>query len=147
MKSPYTHFIDTSFEGNETLASSNYYSDLVEVHLRSHDEAWIHSFKTDLLSAHYNLKDSLKEGILPDIKTSFFLSNEELKTYYSENDDTQMGIEVIQTSIDMFLKQVDSGADEVPSSSIEEIYEKCLSERTFIPSTKATGVVSDIVSI
>ena len=141
-----THFIDPFFN---TLMSSDlqsYYSKLVEVHLKSPDEAWIHNFMTDIKDAHTSLQESLKNGILPESKVSFYLANQELKSFYSETPDVQTGIEVVQNAIDSTIlsKEGDKMGDE---SSFEDHLTHSMEDATFIPANKPAKIIGDVVTI
>lgn len=145
MNNDSTNFFHSKFETDE-FKSHSLHQEIVEVRLRGPDETWIHRFRTDLIDAHKDLKDSLKSGVLPDIATSLSLVNKELKTYYSDNQDIQRGIEIFQRSIDEIVLEMNE-MDVHDGSLIEERINASIAEGNFIPSTKVTNVVTDIVTI
>ena len=128
MENNFTYFIDPTFENNQKAASSKMYQELIEVNLKSHDETWSHALKNNIREADSNLKDSLVHGILPDMNTCFDLANQELKEYYSENDDIQSGIEIVQEAIDSFTVAVKDDSIDERFSSFGEALNKSILE-------------------
>jgi hypothetical protein len=121
--------------------------ELVEVRLRSHDEPWIHRFKNDIIDANEDLQSSLKAGIIPDAATSFFISSKKLKDYKNENEDIQTGVELVRQAIMSLLETMEEDNTQLSNLSEKELFKTALGEGTFIPLTKATKIVADVVAI
>lgn len=147
MENDFTYFIDPPMGKDSETDHLEMYQELVEVHLKSHDETWSHALKSNLVEADSYMRDSLSHGILPNMNTSFDLANQKLKEYYSENDDIQRGMEIVQNAIDSFIIAVKEDVIDEKCSSLSEALEKSLKDLTFIPETKAAKVVTDIWAI
>lgn len=147
MEGATTYFVDSSFEQELPNSPVSFVTELVEIQLRSPDEAWMHRYRNDVIDAYKDLEDSLKMGVLPSIKTGFFFANEELKTYYSENKAIQRGIEIVQKAMDDFISEIDEEGLSQTEVNLEDHFETSISEGTFVPTSKATKVVTDIVTI
>jgi hypothetical protein len=122
-------------------------NELVEVHLRSPDEAWIHKYKNDIIDAHSNLQDSIRTGILPEITTTFSLINQDLKDYTGDNADISRGVKIVHDSITTYLEAVQEQKVDESSLSEQNCLNASIETGSFIPHTTATKVVSDIVTI
>jgi len=142
-----TYFIDSKFQNSKETKGHEIFKKLVDIHLRSPNEAWIHQFKNDIGDAYINLQESLTHGILPSIKDSFFLANKELKTYYSENSEIQRGIEVVQNAIDSTVLEKKEEISSSSETSFEDHLKESIEEGTFIPASQTTKIVGDVVTI
>lgn len=147
MDNQVTSILDSSFATKEDLKESPLFEELAEIHLRSYDEIWIHEFKNDLLEADENLKNSLENGVLPDLYVSLNLANEDLKSYYSEDPMVQRGVEIIQNSLDSLISISGNDLSNISDLSIEKVMEECASAGSFIPVTKANNIIADVVTI
>lgn len=146
MESNKSYFIDDSL--SQLLNQNNpLFREIVDVHLKGANETWMQKFKINVVDSYESMKDSLGYGIVPELKTSLFLANQELKEYYSENSDIQEGIEIVQKAIDSsILENLEEKVD-FTDYSFELHINESLEDGTFIPRTKATKVVADIITI
>ena len=146
MKGNETYLLDPFFENFIGSKGPLRFEESVEVHLRSPNEAWIHSFMNEISDAYNNVSESLKNGILPESKTSFYLANQELKSYYSENPNVQLGMKIVQNAIDSAILENSEDVSSI-ESSFDDHLEQSIVHGTFIPATKPTKIIGDIVTI
>lgn len=146
MDSSSTYFVDAKFDQSIEEFQSEKFQELVEVNLRSPDETWCHEVRNNVLEANTNLEDSLLEGILPGFNTTLKLANEDLKEFYSDDKHIQTGLEIVQESIDSYIKAIKEDKED-SLLSIDGALEKAISEGTFVPERKAAKAISDIWSI
>ena len=101
MESNSTTIIDSSFFLNDNIQALDWFKQVVDIHLRSYNEAWINKFKNDVTEVYANVKDS-KIGILPDLITSLYFASNEIKKLISDNSKIWKGIEIVYNSINTY---------------------------------------------
>mmetsp|Transcript_32691 Transcript_32691/g.37335 ORF Transcript_32691/g.37335 Transcript_32691/m.37335 type:complete len:89 (+) Transcript_32691:988-1254(+) len=81
-------FFDSRFKDTTGAVPSGCLKKLVDVQLRSPNEAWIHKYKNDISECYLNLKDSIDNGVLADISSTFYFAAKELESLSCENEQT-----------------------------------------------------------
>lgn len=115
--------------------------------LTSHDEPWIHRFRNDIIDANENLQSSLKAGIIPEITMSFSWLAKNLNDFQNQNQDIKTGVELVRQAIESLIEAIEEDTAQLSKLTEKELFERSLSEGTFVPLTKAMKIVADVVSI
>lgn len=146
MNADTTYFFDSSFDEKSSIGSNPSLTEMVEVHLKSPKEEWTHRCMNDIIDANANYQNSLKHGLLPESRLSFYLANEELKTYYSDNSSIQEGLEILQNAIDSTVK---CDSDDFSDSALDfkEALSKNIVDGTYVPANRPAQIVGDVVTI
>ena len=139
-------FIDSSFLISKDNQDLFKIKQIVDVHLRSSNEAWINKYKNDVTEAYTELCES-KIDILADLDSSLYFASKHLGSNVTENLNLIKGFEIVMKSIQSSLNSAYINQNEPSDFSYEDILKIWKSEGTFISKSKAKRVIFDTVTI